>query len=160
MSLFSYREDELSAELTLLREVPLFSTLKRRDLRVLEPILHERSYVHDEVIFEEGDEGLGMYVVLEGQVRIARKGLIGSKEVTRLGPGQFFGELSLLDGGPRSASAVATDSCRLFGFFRPEFLEILEKHEKIGAKISFQLAKLTTMRLRQSIQGAQINGSL
>jgi CRP/FNR family transcriptional regulator, cyclic AMP receptor protein len=160
VSLFRYREDRLSPELLLLRKIPLFSTLKGRELRILEPILHERTYMRDEIIFEEGDEGLGMYIVLEGEVRISRKALIGSKEVTRMTPGSFFGELSLLDGGPRSASVVASENCRLYGLFRPEFLEILEKYDKIGAKISFQMARLSAARLRQVIDGEVAHSSL
>jgi CRP/FNR family transcriptional regulator, cyclic AMP receptor protein len=160
VSLFGYRDVDLSPELQLLREIPLFSTLKRRELKILEPILHERTYVSNEVIFEEGDEGLGMYIVLEGTIRISRKAMIGSKEVTRLGPGHFFGELSLLDGGPRSATAVASECSRLFGFFRPEFLQILEKYDRIGAKISFQLARLSAERLRQSLEGTQVSSCL
>jgi CRP-like cAMP-binding protein len=160
VSLFAYREEQLSPELQLLKGIPLFSSLKTRELKILESILHERTYVEDEVIFEEGDEGLGMYIVLEGKIRISRKAMIGSKEVTRLGPGHFFGELSLLDGGPRSATAVASESARLFGFFRPEFLEILEKYDRIGAKISFQLARLSAQRLRQSLDGTQVSSCL
>lgn len=158
MSFFNKPDDKLSPEILILKGIPFFSTLKLSELHVLEPILHERSYMLDEMVFEEGEEGLGMYIVLEGEIRIARKALIGSREVSRLGVGSFFGELSLLDGGPRSATAIASEPSRLFGFFRPEFLEIMEKHHKIGAKISFQLARLTASRLRQSLDGSLAGG--
>ena len=158
MSLFRYHDDNLSPELILLKTIPFFSTLKTRELHVLEPILHERTYMEDEVVFEEGDEGLGMYLVLEGEIKVVRKAMIGTKEVTRLGVGSFFGELSLLDGGPCSATAVASQPSRLYGFFRPEFLEIMDKHHKIGAKISFQLARLSASRLRHTLNGTQPSG--
>ena len=154
MRLFGKSNDVASERLAVLRKVALFSTLKPKELKLVEEILHERSYIAGEIIFEEGDEGLGMYIVVEGGVKMYRKGAEGKQELASLSPGTYFGEMALLEGAPRAASAVALASTRLLVFFRPEFLNILETHGQTGAKLSLQLARLTSARLRESLISA------
>lgn len=138
----------------VLHRVPLFSTLSTRELKRLEPLFHFRNYQEGEVIFDQSDEGLGMYVVVSGRIRISSTNQEGkTSDLAVLESGQFFGELALLDGAPRTASATAMAPSKLVGFFRPEFLEILESHRQLGTKISFQLARLTGARLRQTLEG-------
>lgn len=152
--IWNRREEKLCETMEVLHRVPLFSTLSVREIKKLEPLLHVRTYQKGEVIFDQSDEGLGMYVVVEGRVRILvhqKDG--GEKELAILESGQFFGELALLDGAPRTATAVAVETSKLVGFFRPEFLEILESHRQLGTKISFQLARLTGARLRKTLEG-------
>ncbi|MDD5261071.1 MAG: cyclic nucleotide-binding domain-containing protein [Methylacidiphilales bacterium] len=150
MGLFGKNNEAASERLAVLRKVALFSTLKTQELKWVEHILHERNYIAEEVIFDEGDEGLGMYIVVEGEVKIQRKGASGKSELARLGPGSYFGEMALLEGFPRMASAVAAADTRLLVFFRPEFMSILETHGHTGAKLSLQLARLNCARLRES----------
>jgi CRP/FNR family cyclic AMP-dependent transcriptional regulator len=148
------RDDKLCETMQVLHKVPLFSTLSLRQLKRLEPLLHVRNYQAGEVIFDQADEGLGMYVVVTGRVRICiRHENEKEKELAVLESGQFFGELALLDGAPRTATAVAVEPSKLVGFFRPEFLEILESHRQTGTKISLQLARLTGARLRKTLEG-------
>jgi CRP/FNR family cyclic AMP-dependent transcriptional regulator len=94
-----------------------------------------------------------MYIILNGRVRIFRREGDTEHEIALLGPGAYFGELALLDGAPRTANAVAVENSCLVGFFRPEFLEILETHGRIGAKISLALARITGTRLRKTLTG-------
>jgi len=151
MGLFSKRNEVMPQHLAVLRKIPLFSTLRTKELMQVERILHERSYLADEIVFEEGDEGLGMYIVVEGEVRIQRKVAGVSRPVAQLGPGSYFGELALLEGFPRAASVQAASNARLLGFFRPEFLKILETQGRTGAKLSLQLAKHTCVRMREAL---------
>lgn len=145
--------------LECLHAVPLFATLTARELKRLESLFHERRYGAGEVIFEQGDEGLGVYVIIQGKVRIQLDSRAKENELARLGPGQYFGELALLDGAPRSATAIAEEPSRLIGFFRPEFLEILESHGAVGTKISLQLARQTGQRLREILSGKSIESA-
>jgi len=149
--LFFRREKPVSREVGILMRVPLFSCLSRKELEVIAAILHERSYIAREIIFDEGDEGLGMYIIVEGKVKIYKKTLLNKKELAIMGANDTFGELALLDGAPRAASAVAEEPGIVFGFFRPEFLEIMESHHRIGMRLSFALACETANRLRASL---------
>lgn len=151
MGLFQRRVGKLPPYLQLLKAIPLFSKLNNQEFVILSQIIHERTYLKDEVVFDEGDEGLGMYVVLEGKVEIYRSGTGARQSLMVVEPGVYFGELALLNGGPRSASAVSLEPSRLLFFFRPEFLDILETHGRLGAKLSFQIALHTADRLRNYV---------
>ena len=87
----------------LLGQVPLFSGLSRRHLRRLAERAHELDIEAEGTIVRDGDAGDTFFVILKGEVRVVR----GRRTVARMGPGEFFGEISLLDGGPRTASVVA-----------------------------------------------------
>ena len=91
-----------------LNESKLFSALQAEELDFLRAAAEERSYPAEAAIFQEGDEGDGIYVVGDGEVRISA--LITQNErrvLTRVGPGDFFGEMAVLDSEPRSATATA-----------------------------------------------------
>lgn len=90
-----------------LKELSLFKRLTTRELRELDPLLHERSYQKDEVIFDEGDTGLGLFVVVSGQVRIVSSHAALQRLAPEVGPGEFFGELALFEESQRTARAVA-----------------------------------------------------
>ncbi len=137
---------------SLLRGIPLFADLTRAELLAVEEILHERSYLAGEIVFEEGDEGLGMYLVVSGRVEILRSGAGGRGRLAEVGPGEFFGELALLDDAPRSASARAMESTRLLGFFQPD---VMKTRGCLAAKINYHLAALLAARLRQANEGRQ-----
>jgi CRP/FNR family transcriptional regulator, cyclic AMP receptor protein len=151
MALFFRGDRSLPPYLQVLKAMPLFTKLTNQEFVILMQTIHERTYMPEEVVFEEGDEGLGMYVVVEGKILIHRKSMIGRKEIATIEPGMYFGELALLDGSPRSATATAVESTRLLFFFRPEFLDILETHGRLGAKLSLQIALHTANRLRKTV---------
>lgn len=106
-----FSRDERKDILTMLRGVPIFEDLSRRDLKALERILHLRKYHAGEYIFREGDPGLGMYIVEQGTVSIVSESR--SRELSRLRKGEFFGEMALFNDRPRNASAVAFEDTRL-----------------------------------------------
>jgi CRP-like cAMP-binding protein len=101
-----------------------------------------------------------MYIIVSGRVKVMRKIGDVNKELAVMGAGETFGELALLDGSPRAATAVAVDDARVLGFFRPEFLDIMETHHRIGMKISFALAVETGKRLRASLNRERTLASL
>ncbi|MBV9463474.1 MAG: cyclic nucleotide-binding domain-containing protein [Verrucomicrobiae bacterium] len=136
---------------SLLRATPVFHPLNLKELRRIESIVHSRTYQPEEIIFEQGEEGLGFYVVRSGQIRISRLHEGRQKEVAVVTRGGFFGELALLDGAPRSAQAQAVEKTELIGFFRPDLIQLFETNPAIAAKVSFELAKWIGRRLRETL---------
>jgi CRP/FNR family transcriptional regulator, cyclic AMP receptor protein len=132
-----------------LRSMSLFIHLTPKELQILDGLLHERDYLKDEVIFDEGEEGQAIYIVLEGRVLICHQGRPEDGRIAELEPGTSFGELALLDNGPRSAQARADTDCRLAVFFREDFLTLLEPHAVIASKIFRELARIMGQRLRE-----------
>ncbi len=146
---FRRRSSEDNSLETLLSKVPIFSQLTDRELRRLAAIVHRREYAANEYIFSQGDPGLGMYVVEQGEVTISMTEPDGQqKNLAVLKSGDFFGELSLLDESPRSASAIAGSYCRIIGFFRPDLIDLLNRSPKSGTKILFKLGEVIGTRLR------------
>jgi CRP/FNR family transcriptional regulator, cyclic AMP receptor protein len=133
-----------------LKGVSLFTDLKLSQLRIVNSLLHERNYLANEIIFDEDDEGQALYIVISGKVRVERVGLDDKKNV-EFGPGEFFGELALLEDAPRTSTARATEDSVLLALFRTEFLSLLELHSTIGSKISYALARDLAGKLRRSI---------
>jgi len=118
-------------------------------LSIVDGLLHERDYIANEVIFDEGDEGQAIYIIIEGEVLIRRQGMGENGKLALLTPGKFFGELALLDDAPRAAQAVAATDCRLAVFFRADFLGLLDTHARVASKIGRQLARHIGRRMRE-----------
>ncbi len=137
----------------VLRQMPMFKDLKNRELFQLERILHRRDYNVGETIFNQGDPGLGMYIIEEGVVDI----VAGSErqQLAELKAGDFFGELALLDDTPRTAAALAKTPCRLLCFFQPDLFDLLERTPRSGIKILFNLARILGERLIRANESLQ-----
>lgn len=89
-----------------------------------------------ELIFQKGDPGLSLMVVLKGRVKIGSMSLDGRESLlTFIGPGESFGEIALLDGKPRSADATAVEATELFVLRRKDLLGYLERHPEISLRI-------------------------
>jgi CRP/FNR family cyclic AMP-dependent transcriptional regulator len=136
--------------LQLLKNVVLFKDLSIRDLAMVDSMMHERQYLADEIIFDEGEEGQGLFLVLSGRVKIVLPSNAPSF-LLELGPGAFFGEVALLDQSLRTAQARAVEDTQIVVLFRAEFYSLLETHSAIASRISFQLARVLAARLRQSV---------
>lgn len=137
----------------MLLKIPVFENLKPRELRQVAGIVHRRQFVPGEYVCFQNDPGLGMYVVEQGEVSVILLGANGTKkELAVLKDGDFFGELSLLDESPRSASVIALTDTNLIGFFRPDLFEIMEKTPGTGLKIVLKVAEMIGERLRNANQ--------
>jgi len=132
----------------LLRRIPMFEDLSKRELAAVERILHRREYLPEEVIFREGEPGMGMYIIHSGRVAIVAEP--SNVQLSELKEGDFFGEVSLLDESPRSATAIARTSCKVFGFFQPDLFSLVERNPRLGVKIVIRLAKIIGVRLRNT----------
>lgn len=127
----------------LIRDVPLLARLPEVDLRALASRGHVRTYDAGDVIFREGAPGDSLYVVIEGSVRVALHSAEGEEAtVAVLGPGEFVGDLALLDGRPRSASAIASQPTKTLIMTRDDFIEWL------SGRSSAALALLEALSLR------------
>ena len=124
-----------------IRLLNLFATLSSRELRVIDGLLHDRHYLKDEVVFDQGEEGQALYVVLSGKVLICRQGEPVTGRVAEIPAGALFGELALLDGAPRVAQARAAEDCVLAALSRADFTRLVETHGGIASKIALQLAR-------------------
>jgi CRP/FNR family cyclic AMP-dependent transcriptional regulator len=133
----------------ILQNIPLFRELTPRELRILEQVVHIRTYEANEKVFVESEPGAGMYVIRSGRIDIVLKHNTENPiPLAELEPGDFFGEMALLGDTSRSATAVARERSELIGFFQPDLLEIINLHPVMGAKITFGLAKTLSERLR------------
>jgi CRP-like cAMP-binding protein len=146
LGLFTTRRD--ATRPARLRQLGPFSALTRRERRVVESLLHERHYLKGEVIFDQGEEGQALYIVVEGRVLICHQGQPEAGKIAELEAGTVFGELALLDGAPRAAQARAADDCLLASLSRDDFDSLLQTHAVISSKIALQLARQLGAQLR------------
>ncbi|SHM95491.1 Cyclic nucleotide-binding domain-containing protein [Duganella sacchari] len=147
------RSPELSPRLLRLKASALFSSLTPLELKIVDGLMHERRYLADEIIFDEGEEGQALYLVMSGRVIISRQLGAGREVVAELSAGSFFGDLALLDNSPRNAQTRALDNCELAVFFRADFMGLMETDPVIGYKISLALARHIGRRLRDWMGG-------
>jgi CRP/FNR family transcriptional regulator, cyclic AMP receptor protein len=128
-------------------QVSLFSTLDPEALRELASAARRRGFRSGEVIFHRDDPGQVLYVIREGKVKICINSPDGHEVVLAVfGPGDYFGELALLDGQPRSASAVAIDLVEVYALQRSDFINIVIHHPRIA----IQVMNVLSQRLRQT----------
>ncbi|MGD8305791.1 MAG: cyclic nucleotide-binding domain-containing protein [Ignavibacteria bacterium] len=132
-----------------LQSIPLFESLGKRDLTMLLSIIHRRSYLAGEYIFYQGDPGIGLYVIREGEVKIIRSSDNSDEiDLATFSKGDFFGELALVDGERRSASALAKTDVKAAVIFKPDLDEFIEKYPRKGIKILNGIAHIIATRLR------------
>lgn len=126
----------------MLEDVPLFSGLNRNKLKVLSRNFTERRFDEGKTIQSEGEMGVAFYLIVEGSVDVKK----GKRTIAHLGRGQYFGEMSLLDKQPRSATIVAKEptSCLLMTAW--SFYGLLESDSSIAINVMRELAR----RLRET----------
>lgn len=145
-NLFRRRPPWKQTAIQLLKETPIFESIPSRVIAQLVDSMHRRVYRDQEVVFAKGDQGLGMYLVLSGQVSVS----VDGAELAKLLPGDFFGEVALFGEQERTADAIACGSTELVGFFRPDLQEWVERSPKQGSRVLIQLGKILAERLRAS----------
>jgi CRP-like cAMP-binding protein len=151
--MFGFLRPAPGSQLEDLKALPLFADLSVRELKIVQGMLHEREYLADEVVFDEGEQGYALYIVRTGRVLICRKGRPDSP-IAELGAGSFFGDLALLDSAPRAAQARTLEASQLAVFFGSDFLALLETEARLANKILLQLSR----HLGQRLRGATVLG--
>jgi CRP/FNR family cyclic AMP-dependent transcriptional regulator len=125
----------------VLRQAPLFSSLDDDAADSLRSSMSETRIGRGDVLFHEGDSGDRLYVVTDGKIKLGRTSADGRENLLAiLGPGQMFGELSLFDPGPRSATATAVTPCTLMSLGHDELLRWLEDQPSVARGLLNQLA--------------------
>ena len=117
----------MTATATDLRQVPLFQGMTDRALEAIAALAHEVEIEAGQPLTTEGDDGDAFFMLLDGQIEVTR----GGGTVGQLGPGDFIGEISLIDGRPRTATTTAVGPVRALEVCRPEFLELMDRHPAV-----------------------------
>ena len=143
-------------KLETLRRVPLFKYLTFDELLKIVSIFREEHFEEGHLICQEGDPGDDLYILVEGGVVISKRGI----KVTTLGPGDHFGELSLLDRHPRSADIQTTSNCFCLVLGRKKFYALVREASTLSVKMMWSLAQVASARLRQTTDDLGLARSL
>lgn len=142
---------------TALKNNILFRDLTLGELKLVQNIVHVRHYHSGEPIFQQGDVGVGMYIIVYGSINITVEeiSIDGSDSisnfVTRLNEGDFFGEIALVEeSGRRTATASAHEDSLVIGFFKPDLLELVNRNPIAGVKILLRLGQVLGTRLAET----------
>jgi len=124
------------------RKLPLFADLDDRELASIIAVAKTRRYAKDDVIFHADESGDVFCLIREGQVKVTMISPEGKEIILALlGPGDFFGEMALLDDEPRSATVVATEPLDLVTIWRSDFLSILQENFSITRKVLAEISR-------------------
>jgi|SRR3712207_3213751 len=129
-----------------LQRVPLFSRVDERELRRIAKSFRPRTFAAGDEIAVEGQEGVGFFVIESGTARVS----VGGEEVRTLGEGDYFGEVALIDSGPRSATVVAETDVACQGMTAWAFRPLVESN----AALAWPLIETLVARLREAEQRA------
>ena len=133
----------------VLRSMLPFKNLTKSHIDLLIKLIHNRAYTANEYVFYQNDPGIGLYIIVKGEVLITQESQDSERyNLARLGRGDFFGELALLDEERRSASAVAMKDSQLAVIFKPDLDEFVEANPREGVKILRGISQIITTRLR------------
>ena len=149
--------------ITFLLETPMFEKLDPSEIMEIIHIVEIEQYQAGDTIFSEGDAGDAWFVLYRGAVEVLKHGATGEKKITDLGPQACFGEISILDGSPRSASIHATEDSVVFRVPRDAFAELVESDHLVAYKLLQHMAVLlaerqreTTLRLSKLLNATEI----
>jgi serine/threonine protein phosphatase PrpC/CRP-like cAMP-binding protein len=140
----------LRLTLDTLRDIPLFRHLSYAELTRVISVSRAREWAAGEVIIQQGGDGDALFVVLDGSVEVEQSG----RKVAVLGAGRHFGEMSLVDNEPRSATVRATDTTLLIRIAREDFYQLLRQDSVTAVKLLWNFIQTLSLRLRR------VSGSL
>lgn len=141
---------DIQTRIAQLSKVPLFEGLTPAALELISRIATEESHALGTKVFQHGDAGDKLYVIIEGKIRISREvpGM-GEEALAVLGPGSVFGEMALLDDAPRSADARVHERCRILALPKDAFEDLLFLHKDLAYEVLWSVVRMLTQRLRE-----------
>jgi CRP-like cAMP-binding protein len=139
-----------------LKTVPFFDELSNRQLKSVSDMMFERTYETDETIFEEGQPGAALFLILDGKVAIEIYRETSTTRLAVLEGGAFFGEMALLDETPRSANARALEWTRTLALYRNDLNGLIQRDAKTACQIYRALASMIGDRLRSTNELVQM----
>lgn len=135
----------------IVEQVPLFREFTRGEVAILAGFLLAYDIASGATLFHEGAKGDSLYVVLKGQIDLFKEaGPRNYKKIHTVRTGKTMGEMSLLDGLPYSASAVATETTRVLLITKMKYARLTEEQPTLALKLVTSIAKLLSLRLRQT----------
>jgi len=136
----------------ILKKVDMFRGLSPRQLESLAQVSEERKYRGGEAVFTEHSSGADVYIIKKGKVciELGLKGKSNAATIQRLGVGQIFGELALVDRRGRSATAICENDCEIITIDRDKLNELFERDSPLGYVVMRNLAQLLAGRLRRT----------
>jgi CRP-like cAMP-binding protein len=132
----------MAAPIELLQRVPLFQGLERKQLERLANAFTDRTFPAGREMTVEGQNGVGFFVIEDGQATVT----VGGDERRTLGPGDYFGEVALIDEGTRSATITATSDVKAYGLTPWQFRPLVEEN----ASIAWPLLVTMAQRMRDA----------
>lgn len=141
--------DMNAQKIEMLKNIPIFHELTRKEILEVDELLHERVYEKNEILFEEGDPGHGIFIIVSGKVRADPSHKLLKHAVLDFGPGELVGELTLFDEAPRTAKVVAIERTVTMALFQAEFSSLLLKNKSVGVKVLVEIARTLSRRARQ-----------
>jgi CRP/FNR family cyclic AMP-dependent transcriptional regulator len=146
-----YRSEPLTDREQQLARISFFDGLSREALGLVAQVTTEETHSLGTRIFQYGDPGDKLFVILEGKVRISREVAgMGEEALAVLGPGEMFGEMALLDESPRSADALAHERCRLLVIAKDAFDDLLFLHKDLAYEVLWACVRMLLTRLRET----------
>jgi CRP/FNR family cyclic AMP-dependent transcriptional regulator len=121
----------------LLQRVPLFSDLDRKELERIATSMKQRTFDAGETVTAEGSSGVGFFVIESGNAKVT----IGGEDRRRLGPGDYFGEVALLNESARTATITAESDLKCYGLTSWEFRPLVETQPSIAWKLLQAMSK-------------------
>jgi CRP/FNR family cyclic AMP-dependent transcriptional regulator len=121
----------------LLQRVPLFSGLDPRELEAIARTVHERTFAAGDTVAQEGQSGVGFFVISEGKAKVT----IDGRDIRTLGPGDYFGEIALIAESARTATVTAESELKCYGLTPWEFRPLVQTNAGIAWKLLLALAQ-------------------
>jgi len=122
---------DVSAHLDHLKKVPIFSGLPRQELEWIARSLKERVYEPGAVIVKQGDPGVGFFLIAEGEVEVTHN----DHKIREMGPGEFFGEMALMEDRARTATVTAKTRTKCLQLVRWDFRALLKENPELAVKM-------------------------
>jgi CRP-like cAMP-binding protein len=134
----------------LLGKMSIFHGLDAEDLKKLAAIVTDESFVPGSKIISEGAEGDALYGIKSGTVRVVKHGTDEDEEISRMGPGQHFGEMAIIEHDKRSATIDAQEYTEVIKINRQDLEDLLSQDDELGHRVYKSLATYLCRRLRQT----------
>jgi CRP-like cAMP-binding protein len=147
-NIFKKQSSELQTIAGLWQSTPLFNNIPARHIEFLSAKMHVRQFQPDEVIFQQGDQGAGAILVMQGSVRV----MANKTQLALLEVGDFFGEIALAVTDNRAADAFSIGDTTLVYFLKQDLEEWIEFEPRLGARFLMNLSATLAQRLYQSNQ--------
>lgn len=143
-------DPSLQRKKAFLRSLPLFADMRDRELGHLVQALHARTYHAGEVLFMEGDIGRALFILETGRIALTKLDETAKPQtIYTVQPGEFFGEMALLESLPRTASAAAVERSHVYLLYKSKLDGLLLHEPRVGATIMGHLARILSSRLRR-----------